>query len=284
MQETAPEQRSSGRTPIVESVLFVNQILNCFTVDTPVLSGAQIARLLRVPKARVHRFLLSLEQVGYLQRVPGSERYSLGLHLYELGMLAVNGSSYLERISNRAQELSEQYSYTTVVGVLMDDDYVAVRTFMPARSLGLAIHTGFRSPAYATAQGRVSLAFLPDEKLHSYLHTTEFRLLTPKTLTDPNKLRTELDTIHQQLFAVACDQTALGATAIAAPVFGMQEQVIATISFVWFTEELVPQVEELGAVLRDIGLQVSVELGFRLPQEWQEFKSSREATPAGSEP
>ncbi|MBV9231496.1 MAG: IclR family transcriptional regulator [Chloroflexi bacterium] len=272
-RETVPGQRYSGKTPTVESITFVDQILKCFTVDTPVLSGAQIARLLQVPKARVHRFLISLEQVGYLQRVPGSERYSLGMRLYELGMLAVNGASYLERISIRAQELSELYGYTTVVGILMDNDYVAVQPFMPARSLGLAIHAGFRSPAYATAQGRVSLAFLPEDKLNSYLHTTEFRALTPMTLTDPNKLCAELETIRQQLFAVACDQTALGATAIAAPVFGMQDQVIATIAFVWFTAELVPRIEELGAVLREIGLQVSVELGFRIPQEWQTFKS-----------
>jgi len=273
VREPLSGQRSSGKTPTVESVMFVDQILKCFTVDTPVLSGTQIARLLGVPKARVHRFLISLEQVGYLQRVPGSERYSLGMHLYELGMLAVNGASYLERISVRAQELAKLYGYTTVVGVLMDNEYVAVRTFMPARSLGLAIHAGFRNPAHATAQGRVSLAFLPEDKLNVYLHTTELRALTPKTLTDPDKLRAELNIIRQQLFAVACDQTALGATAIAAPVFGVQDQVIATISFVWFTAELVSRKEELGAVLRDIGLQVSAELGFRLPSEWQAFRS-----------
>ena len=41
---------------------------------------------------------------------------------------------------------------------------------------------------------------------------------------------------------------------------------LATISLVWFTPELVPRIEELGAALRDAGLQISAELGFRIPR------------------
>lgn len=266
------KRQSPGKTPTVESVKFMDQILSCFSVDTSHLGVAQIARLLRSPKARVHRFLISMEQIGYVQRDPGSERYSLGMRLYTLGMLAVNGASYLERIGVRAQELSDHYGYTAVVGILTDNEFVAVRTFMPARSLALTIHAGFRSPAYATAQGRVSLAFLAEDKLDAYLRTTPLRPLTPKTLTNPDVLRTELAAIRKQLFAIACDQTALGATAIAAPVFSIQGQVLATISLVWFTSELESRAEELGVALRDAGLQISAELGFRLPQDYQGLK------------
>ncbi|WP_165423202.1 IclR family transcriptional regulator [Ktedonosporobacter rubrisoli] len=266
--------QAAGKTPKVEAVLFVDQILSCFSVDTPALSGAEIARMLHIPKARIHRFLISMEQVGYVQRVAGAERYALGMRLYALGMLAVNGANYLERISTRAQELSERYGYTAVVGVLADNEFVAVRTFMPARSLGLAIHTGFRSPAYATAQGRVSLAFLPAEKLRSYFQTTELRSLTPETLTDPQALQNELAIIRQQRFAIAHNQTALGATAIAAPIFDIQGQVMATLSLVWFTAELTSRAEELGILLRGIGLEISTELGFRIPTAWRSEEQS----------
>lgn len=258
--------RPAGKTPKVESIIFVDQILNCFSADAPVLGVTQIAHLLQVPKARIHRFLNTMEQLGYVRRDPESERYSLGMRLYGLGMLAVNGANYLERMSIRAQELSERYGYTAVVGIWADNEFVAIRTFMPARSLGVAEHTGFHSPAYATAQGRVFLAFLPEDELDHYLRTTELRALTPETLTNPESLRAELAIIREHLYAVASNQAALGATAIAAPVFGIQGQVLATISLVWFTPELVPRIEELGAALRDVGLQISVELGFRIPQ------------------
>ena len=128
--------RLSSKTPTVESVVFLDRILNCFSADSPALGVTRIARLLHVPKARVHRFLSSMEQVGFVRRVPDSDLYALGMRLYGLGMLAVNGASDLERVNMRAQELSERYGYTAVVGIWSDNEYLAVQTFMPARSLG----------------------------------------------------------------------------------------------------------------------------------------------------
>jgi len=129
----------------------------------------------------------------------------------------------------------------------------------------VAEYTGFHGPAYAKAQGRVFLAFLAEDELDHYLRTTELRALTPETLTNPESLRVALATIRDHFYAVASNQAVLGATAMAAPVFGIQGQVLATISLVWFTPELVPRIEELGAALRDAGLQISAELGFRVP-------------------
>jgi DNA-binding IclR family transcriptional regulator len=70
----------------------------------------------------------------------------------------------------------------------------------------------------------------------------------------------------------------MGVTAIAAPVFGLQGRVLATISFVWFTPQLAPRAEELGAILRDIGLHLSAELGFRIPEGWQDRSAPRESS------
>jgi DNA-binding IclR family transcriptional regulator len=264
-------RRPLSRTPKVESVIFADQILNCFSVDAPVLGVTQIAQILGVPKARVHRFLSTMEQIGYVRRDAATDRYSLGMRLYGLGMLAVNGASYLERISVKAQEFSEHFGYTAVVGIWADNEFAAIRTFIPPRSLSVAIHTGFHSPAYVTAQGRVFLAFLPPEELDHYFQATELRALTTETLTDPSALRSELDAIREHLYAAACNQASLGVAAVAAPVFDIQGRVQAVISLVWFTPELVPRIAELGTALRQAGLVISAELGFRIPPAWQQW-------------
>jgi hypothetical protein len=41
--------------------------------------------------------------------------------------------------------------------------------------------------------------------------------------------------------------------------------VLATIALVWFTPELAPRAKELGPQVRDIGLDLSAELGFHVP-------------------
>lgn len=269
--------QTSGKTPGVESILFVDQILRCFSVDNPVLGVSQIARMLQTPKARVHRFLISLEHVGYVRRDPDSDRYSLGMGLYTLGQLAVNGAGFLERASKRAEELAQQCGYTSVIGSWMDGMLVSVRSFTPPMSLTISVHPGYRSPAYATAQGRIFLAFLSDEEVGAYLRTTPLTKLTPETITEPAELRAELAVIRNRLFAIAPDQSNLGATAIGAPVFGSQGRVLSTIALVGFSADLPrSRAEEVGAVVRAACLDLSSELGFRVPPEWQPYQTALE--------
>jgi len=102
--------------------------------------------------------------------------------------------------------------------------------------------------------------------------------LTPETLTDVAGIRAELATIREQLFAVASNHMVLGATAIAAPVFNAQGKVLATIALVWFTPELAPRAKVLGPQVRDIGLDLSAELGVRVPP--LQYRAQREGAGA----
>lgn len=69
-------------------------ILLCFTAGTD-LAMSEIAEKVGLHKSTVHRMLATLEDRGFLERDPSSERYHLGMRMWEL-------SAHLSRSDDQA--------------------------------------------------------------------------------------------------------------------------------------------------------------------------------------
>lgn len=90
--------------------------------------------------------------------------------------------------------------------------------------MSVNITVGTRLPAYATSLGRVILADLPEPRLPDLLP------LTPHTLTDPEKLRAELDRVREAGYALVDEELEEGLRSIAVPVRGRGGRVVAAVN------------------------------------------------------
>jgi len=82
---------------------------------------------------------------------------------------------------------------------------------------------------YAGAGGLGILPFLPQREIDQVLGSTELKQLTPGTITEPNKLRGELEKIRQDGYVVSVGQRIVGAVGIAAPIFRLSGGVIGDV-------------------------------------------------------
>jgi IclR family pca regulon transcriptional regulator len=104
------------------------------------------------------------------------------------------------------------------VSVLDGDDIVYVARVPTSRIMTVAINVGTRFPAYATSMGRVLLAGLPPPDLTAYLARVHPGKLTTHTITSPEALRTELEQVRAQGYAIVDQELEQGLRAIAAPI------------------------------------------------------------------
>src|SRR5581483_9174508 len=88
--ESAPGARRNGGQTI-GSVANALRVLQAFTLDTPELGIAELARELALSKATVHAVLATLVQQGFADRNPVTRRYRLGLKAFEVGNVALQG-------------------------------------------------------------------------------------------------------------------------------------------------------------------------------------------------
>ena len=73
-------------------------------------------------------------------------------------------------------------------------------------------HRELGRPIYCTAMGKALAAFLPPEDKEHVLGSLKFERLTPRTITQPLRLRRELESIRQQGYGLDDEEATLERT------------------------------------------------------------------------
>ena len=115
-----------------------------------------------------------------------------------------------------------------VIELLDGDEIVYVGRVPTSRIMRVSINVGTRFPAYATSMGRVLLAALDD--LDGYLARAEIRPLTPRAIASPEALRTELEKIREQGWALVDQELEEGLRSIAVAVHDSGGRVVAAVN------------------------------------------------------
>ncbi|MFN0180740.1 MAG: IclR family transcriptional regulator [Gemmatimonadales bacterium] len=241
-----------------------NAILALFSAERPELSAVEIADQLGRPRSSVYRIVSRMTHEGFLDQDPGTSRYRVGIHLAALGELARHSTS-LQRVAYpHLLGLGEASGGETVVlmvpsgaeGVTVD----LVEGFHPVR---IPHHLGGRFPLHATAGGKVFLAAMPHEEVDAILRRPLVKC-AKRTITDPGKLRKELDLTRRRGYAMAVSEWVDDLCSVAAPVRNHRKRVIAAIGVACPSSRWSPKFTRAltAACLRAVD-GVSRELGHR---------------------
>jgi IclR family pca regulon transcriptional regulator len=142
-------------------------------------------------------------------------------------------SAYLSAINTEVvlqpflQEVVNEVGGSSSVTLLDDLDIVYIAHASQSPAIRLTASTGSRYPVYATAMGRVLLAFQPDEAIEAYLNRATLKKLTEYTETDPAAIRRILTDVRGKGYAAIQDELDYGLISVALPVFGPRGQIVA---------------------------------------------------------
>ena len=105
------------------------------------------------------------------------------------------------------------------------------------------------------------MAFFPKERREWVLNNIEFTKLTEFTITDRGELEQQLEDIRVKGFASEVQENELGASCIAAPIFGPFDEVVASISVAGVVHRMSPErVALISSELLERCAQISREL------------------------
>jgi IclR family transcriptional regulator, pca regulon regulatory protein len=243
-------------------------ILGCFRRDKSVLGIADIADDLGMSRSTTHRYVITLVALGYLEQ-GSSRKYRLGLRVTDLGQSALNSLGLRAPARPYLEELRQDSSYTTSLGVLdgVDVLYVdRVHSFRRGQgAIALDLRTGSRRPAYCTAMGKLLLAHLPEAEQSELIAQIKLTKRAPNTITSKKALREQLDKIRAGGFAVGDQELAAEVYSIAAPVRNEAREVVAAVDLAAHGSTI--SLEEFVAALRPdlvaAAGRISAGLGYR---------------------
>ncbi len=260
--ETTPDGGDAGKYRI-QAIERAVAILGAFSAEEPELGVSELAARLGLHKSTVHRFVVNLEAAGFLERTRTTARYRLGLRIFELGGLVLKQMNLWEEALPYLEGLVSESGETGHLAVLAGGEAVYIEKVEARRSLRIPSAIGRGYPAHATSLGKVLLANLDDAgAVDDLIAERGLAKFAPNTITDPDRLRTELQEVRERGYAVDDEEYEEGLRCIGAPIVGHTGQVVAAIGMGGPVTRVTPErVEELGSLVMEAADGLSRRMG-----------------------
>lgn len=199
--------------------------------DTPGDIGlSKLSALLDQPISVVFRVLRTLVNLGYLSQDPVTKRYSLGLRLWQLGEKAAARLDVRDSVQPALNKLMRATGETASFAWVLDHDYAYIATADGSQPLRAYVERGSRLPLSSpSASARAILAFSEAELIDTIL-AGRLKRQTPKTVTDPQRVRDMLGVIRERGVAVVHGENQQQLSAVAAPIRAADGRCIGAIA------------------------------------------------------
>ncbi len=209
-------------------------IIEHFTSERPEWGVTELAQEMGANKSTVYRFMADLSRLGVLYKHPITEKYSLGLKLFELGGRVNLKSAFIDKTHPELVEVSKSITETVHLAVLKNNQVFYVDKVESPQGLKLSSQIGSYNPAYATALGKVLLAYLPngnkEQVLDFIFSKRNITSLTNNTITSSKNIKKELSKVKAQGYAIDKEELELGLICVAVPIFNLNNEVVASLS------------------------------------------------------
>lgn len=234
MRDVQHAQTAAAARPVspryrIQAIERAVAILNAFSSEDPELGVTELADRLGLHKSTVHRFMVNLEAAGLVERNPRSGRYRLGLRIFELGSLVMQGMNLWDEALPFLEGLVRDTGETGHLAVLDGGEAVYIERVEARRALRVPSAIGRGYPAHATNLGKVLLADLPRERVEAIVAERGLAAFTAQTITDPQRLAAELEYIRARGYAVDNEEYDEGLRCIGAPVRDHSGRAVAAL-------------------------------------------------------
>ena len=188
---------------------------------------SELASELEMPVSTVHDYLQALVATGYVTK-NGSE-YRTTTRFLEVGHRQLHRLEVFKTARDELAMVAEETGEHASLLIEEDEQAVIVAVQEGADAINLFAYPGARMPLHATAPGKAMLAHMPRERVTDIVDRRGLVEVTTDTITDPDVLFDQLETIREQGYAVDVGERIAGMVCIAAPVLDKDDRIRGAI-------------------------------------------------------
>ena len=237
----------------------VLKLLEVLAATPEGLSLSDLSVRLGVPKSTLLNSLRPLEKETFLYTE--GTLYRLGPRAFRLAAEISSSWSLPSLMHGYLRQLAQIADETALLSIIDE----RARRFVHSDALEsrnrvrYTMSLGSGGPLYASASGRVLLAFQPQNYQDTYLAQAELVPFTVKTMVDDGELRKTLERVRKEGYCVSVGEVELEGAAIFAPVFGPRRTIVAAIGVALPVSRLPGREDLLVRAVRQIAAEASGE-------------------------
>ncbi len=248
--------------PLVKAVDHALLLLSCYT-DEEEMGVTELSKKMGLHKNNVFRILATLEFRGYIEQNPRTEGYRLGPKIFELGLIFKYQMGLIKHARPVMKRLRDRFNETVYLGVLRDVYAIYIDNVETTHTVRVVSRVGTQIPSYATAIGKVQLAYLPPDELEELFKDKRLKQYTPNTITDVDALFAHLEEVARRGYATDNEEFQEDVRCVGAPIRDYTRYVVAALSISAPSFRMPDEkVEEMAEAVKEAALEVSKSLGY----------------------
>ncbi|MEM6383220.1 MAG: IclR family transcriptional regulator [Pseudomonadota bacterium] len=256
-----PTPLAPGDGPVTKALI----LLDAFAEAEQPLRFSDLNARLPFPKATLHRMLRSLVDERLLVVNAQTGAYQLGPRLMRLAHAAWAHGSLTEAARPVLDALHADLKTTIHLAQLDNGQVLYLDKRIGSRSLAMFSRPGKVGPAFCTGVGKAMMAHLPPEILDDVIGEQSFRQYTPHTLTDPQSLRDELESVRARGHAYDREEHEPGIICIAVPVLSQAGDLYGGLSATGpGSIDDLPALEALAPTLKQAAETIAADAAMRM--------------------
>ncbi len=261
-----PKRDREAGDPTGSTSLVSLRLLEVLTDIDGEMGVTQLAEVLGMPKARIHRHLAVLRNEGYVTQTERSSRYRVGWRLFLLGQRLVKHFDVVKLARPVMQDLRDLVGHTVVITTFTESKVVVLDLIRGRSQLEIFLNPGSEYMLHAAAQGKVVLAF-GDPAMAKAILERPLEKSTSHTIVDADRLRGELELVRKKGWAEAPEELFMGVNALAAPIYHSGGKLFGSLALVGSIHYLPSEAKpETVAALVDAAARISNLFGTPSPR------------------
>lgn len=258
VQQDEPEQARYIVTALRRGLA----ILSLFRRDRRVIAVPDIASELGLSRATAFRMAYTLERDGYLQRVPNSNAFQLGVKVLVLGFDYLQGTEVVACGREAVYALRDRTGFSAHMCVRDGTEIVYVLNASSLHRMRGDIPVGTRYPCHAVASGRALLFEMSESELADLYQGMPMRAYSDQTPTTVEALYAMIAAERDQGYATNISGFVSGIVSLSAPVRDRDGSIVAAIN-VSDSETVLKDLTQVRDQVLQAAAQVSARLGWR---------------------
>ena len=201
------------------------------------LTLTEIMQATGLPQGTVHRLIVALLDVGYIEPLEGRKVYGLAPRLLRMLHIGTPAQGIAKLVEPELDLLVHHFGETAFIAKLAGHEALSVAMAVPDSEGQSYVQPGRGMPVHATASGKIIFAF-QDKAFIDEVLSTPRQKFTENTLVEKEEIRTDLEKTIQQGYAVCAEELDPGIYSYACPIHLEDTGVTYSVGLVGLTERL----------------------------------------------
>lgn len=214
----------------IGSVIKAIDVINCLAQSDRELGVTEISGALGMGVSATYHLLNTLRECNIITQSEKSKKFKLSLKLWQIGMLAYGQNDISITLTPFLKKLRDLTGETANLTVLDNDHIVYIAQEESVKPIKMFTKIGASAPLHCTGAGKILLAYQNEDRRKSIVNNLVLERYTENTIIEKADLSNELIKIKEQGYGFDEEERNVDVFCIGAPIFGVNDEVIACIS------------------------------------------------------